>query len=189
MASDKRKIIVAITGASGSLYGLRLLEKLHSLNNPPREVAVIFTTNAREIMLQETNISYSPAGTEKLYDIHDFNAPFASGSSSFDTMIICPASMGMIGRIASGVSDDLPTRAADVMLKERRRLILVPRETPLSLIHLNNMKLLAEAGAVILPASPSFYSMPATIDDLVMTVVDRILSVADFDANQFRWKE
>lgn len=189
MASDKRKIIVAITGASGSLYGLRLLEKLRSLNNPPREVAVIFTTNAREIMLQETNISYSPAGTEKLYDIHDFNAPFASGSSSFDTMIICPASMGMIGRIASGVSDDLPTRAADVMLKERRRLILVPRETPLSLIHLNNMKLIAEAGAVILPASPSFYSMPATIDDLVMTVVDRILSVADFDANQFRWKE
>ena len=189
MVSDKRKIIVAITGASGSLYGLRLLEKLRSLERPPVEVAVMFTANAREILLQETGCSYTPAGTEKLYDIHDFNAPFASGSSSFDTMIICPASMGMTGRIASGVSDDLPTRAADVMLKERRTLIIVPRETPYSLIHLNNMKLLAEAGAIILPASPSFYSMPATCDDLVMTVVDRILSVANFDARSFRWKE
>jgi len=97
--------------------------------------------------------------------------------------------MGMVGRIAHGVSDDLITRSADVMLKERRKLILVPRETPYSLIHINNMKLLTEAGAIICPATPSFYSKPSTIDDLVMTVSDRILVLAGFDINTFRWNE
>jgi flavin prenyltransferase len=189
MGSSERKIIVAISGASGSIYGLKLLEKIRRLEKQPAEVAVLFTPNAREIMLGETGISYSPQGTEKQYDTHDFNAPFASGSSSFDTMIICPASMGMVGRIASGVSDDLITRAADVMLKEKRRLIIVPRETPYNLIHLSNMKLLCEAGAVILPASPSFYSKPGTIDDLVMTVVERIIIMAGFDAKTYKWKE
>ncbi|HNX66144.1 MAG TPA: UbiX family flavin prenyltransferase [Bacteroidales bacterium] len=189
MESADRKIIVAISGASGSIYGLRLLEELRRLENQPAEVAVLFTSNAREIMLQETGSIYSPHGREKIYDIHDFNAPFASGSSSFDTIIICPASMGMVGRIASGVSDDLVTRAADVMLKEKRRVIIVPRETPYNLIHLTNMKLLCEAGAVILPASPSFYSNPATIDELVMTVVERILIIAGFNARTYKWKE
>jgi len=189
MESADRKIIVAISGASGSVYGLRLLEEIRRLEKQPAEVAVLFTSNAREIMLQETGSLYSPHGREKIYDTHDFNAPFASGSSSFDTIIICPASMGMVGRIASGVSDDLVTRAADVMLKEKRRVIIVPRETPYNLIHLTNMKLLCEAGAVILPASPSFYSNPATIDDLVMTVVERILIIAGFEASTYRWKE
>ncbi|MBE0674168.1 MAG: UbiX family flavin prenyltransferase, partial [Bacteroidales bacterium] len=174
---NRRKIIVAVTGASGAVYALKLLERLRSLPEPPSETAVIFTGNAEEIMLYETGARFSPAGNEKLWDCNDFNAPFASGSSSYDTMIICPASMGMVGRIAHGVSDDLITRAADVMLKERRRLILVPRETPYSLIHINNMKLLTEAGAIICPATPSFYSRPKTIDDLVITVIDRVLSL------------
>ena len=219
-----RKIIVAITGASGAVYAMKLLERLRGLpakvprqgehierqaepdsgqgvqmhwqtqafrelQEPPAEVAVIFTGNAEEIMLYETGAGYTPSGTEKLYDNKDFNAPFASGSSSFDTMIICPASMGMVGRIAHGVSDDLITRAADVILKERRRLILVPRETPYSLIHITNMKLLTEAGAVICPATPSFYSRPQTIDQLVMTVIDRVLTLAGFTIDTFRWNE
>jgi 4-hydroxy-3-polyprenylbenzoate decarboxylase len=184
-----RKIIVAITGASGAVYGLKLLERLRKLPVPPAEVAVILSENAEEIMLYEAGIRYDPSGKEKQWDNDDFNAPFASGSSSYDTMIICPASMGMVGRIAHGVSDDLITRAADVMLKERRRLILVPRETPYSLIHITNMKLLTEAGAIICPATPSFYSKPETIDDLVMTVIDRVLSLAGFNIDTFRWNE
>jgi 4-hydroxy-3-polyprenylbenzoate decarboxylase len=105
-------------------------------------------------------------------------------------MIICPASMGTIGRIANGTSDDLAVRAADVMLKERRRLIIVPRETPYSLIHLNNMRTLTLAGAIICPATPSFYSNPSTVDDLVMTVVDRIIDLAGFEnSNSYRWME
>lgn len=184
-----RKIIVAITGASGAVYGLKLLERMRGLPDPPAEVAVILTENADEIMLYETGMQYEPSGTERLWDNRDFNAPFASGSSSYDTMIVCPASMGMVGRIAHGVSDDLITRAADVMLKERRRLILVPRETPYSLIHITNMKLLTESGAIVCPANPSFYSRPETIDDLVMTVIDRVLTLAGFNIDSFRWNE
>jgi len=186
---NNKKIIVAITGASGAIYGLKLLERLRGLAEPPAEVAVILTENADEIMLYETGLQYEPSGTERLWDNRDFNAPFASGSSSYETMIVCPASMGMVGRIAHGVSDDLITRAADVILKERRRLILVPRETPYSLIHITNMKLLTEAGAVVCPATPSFYSRPETIDDLVMTVIDRVLSLAGFNIDTFRWNE
>jgi len=205
-----RKIIVAITGASGAIYAVKLLERLrglpgggttqaenlqgqaeqsHRLPEPPAGVAVILTGNAEDIMHYETGAGYTPSGNEKLWSNSDFNAPFASGSSSYDTMIICPASMGMVGRIAHGVSDDLITRAADVMLKERRRLILVPRETPYSLIHINNMKLLTEAGAIICPATPSFYSRPQTIDELVMTVIDRVLSLAGFNVDTYRWNE
>ena len=189
MPAARRKIIVAVTGASGSVYALNLLRRLREMTSPPAEVAVIFTGNAEEIMLSETGTAYCPSGTEKLYHRNDFNAPFASGSSSFDTMIVCPASMGMVGRIAHGVSDDLITRAADVMLKERRRLIIVPRETPYSLIHINNMKLVTEAGAIICPATPSFYSNPSTIDELVMTVVDRIITLAGFNIDIYRWNE
>lgn len=212
-SGNRRKIIIAITGASGAIYAMKLLERLRGLpaagrfhgaqpqgyREPsdllpelpqrPVEVAVILTGNAEEIMLYETGAGYTPSGNEKLWNNNDFYAPFASGSSSYDTMIICPASMGMVGRIAHGVSDDLITRAADVMLKERRRLILVPRETPYSLIHINNMKLLTEAGAIICPATPSFYSRPQTIDDLVMTVIDRVLALAGFNIDTYRWNE
>jgi 4-hydroxy-3-polyprenylbenzoate decarboxylase len=116
-------------------------------------------------------------------------APFASGSAKYDTMIVCPCSMGTMARIATGVSNDLMTRAADVILKERRKLILVPRDTPLSLIHINNMKTITEAGGIIAPASPSFYSRPKNFEDLARTVVDRLLDLAGFDLDSYRWSE
>ena len=119
----------------------------------------------------------------------DFNAPFASGSSSYRTMVIVPCSMGTLGRIAGGYSTDLITRAADVMLKERRRLILVPRDTPFSLIHINNMKTVTEAGGIVCPASPSFYSNPRSFEDLAATVVDRVIDLAGLEQNTFRWGE
>ncbi len=153
------------------------------------EIAVVFSDTAKEIWLAETGEKFIAEHPAKEYDNGSFYAPFASGSSSYDTMIICPASMGTIGRIANGTSDDLIARSADVMLKERRRLIIVPREAPYSLIHISNMEKLTLAGAVICPASPSFYSMPKTIDDLVMTVVDRIIDLAGFDSNSYRWME
>jgi 4-hydroxy-3-polyprenylbenzoate decarboxylase len=187
MESKNRKIIVAITGASGSLYALKLLEKLKSIPSPPSEIAVVFSETAKSIWESETGKKYSPADPEKLYENNNFYAPFASGSSVYDTMIICPASMGTLGRIANGTSDDLIARAADVILKEKRRLILVPREAPYNLIHIRNMETLTIAGAVICPASPSFYSGPETIVELVMTIVERIISLAGFESDSYRW--
>jgi 4-hydroxy-3-polyprenylbenzoate decarboxylase len=187
--NEIRKIVLAITGASGSIYAYKLLEKLQKLQLPPQEIAVIFSETAKEIWKAETGKKIHLAPPAKEYDNKTFYAPFASGSSQYDTMIICPASMGTTGRIANGTSDDLIARTADVMLKERRRLIIVPRETPYSLIHINNMKTLTLAGAIICPAMPSFYSNPKTIDDLVMTVVDRIIDLAGFENNGFRWME
>lgn len=189
MKPVSRKVILAVTGASGSIYALRLLDRLKGLKNPPSEIAVIFSDNARGIREYETGKKFIAKAPAKVYDNDDFFVPFASGSSNFDSMIICPASMGILGRIANGTSDDLITRAADVMLKERRKLILVPRETPYNLIHIRNMETLTLAGAIICPATPSFYSKPQTIDDLVMTVVDRIISLAGFEVNTYRWME
>jgi 4-hydroxy-3-polyprenylbenzoate decarboxylase len=189
MPTQNRKIILAITGASGSVYAEKLLRKLYQLEIPLEEIAVVFSDVAKEIWLAETGYKFALELPAKEYSNKTFYTPFASGSSSFDTMIICPASMGTIGRIANGTSDDLIARSADVMLKERRRLIIVPRETPYSLIHIDNMKTLTLAGAVICPATPSFYSSPKTIDDLVMTVVDRIIDLAGFSNTAFRWME
>lgn len=182
-----RKIILAITGASGSIYAYKLLGRLHEIQAPIDEIAVIFSETGKEIWKSETGSEFHNEGAAKEYDDNTYFAPFASGSSLYDTMIICPASMGTVGRIANGTSDDLIARSADVMLKERRRLIIVPREAPYNLIHINNMKTLTLAGAIICPASPSFYSNPKTIDDLVMTVVNRIIDLAGFDSNSFRW--
>jgi flavin prenyltransferase len=184
---QNRKIILAITGASGSLYAYKLLGRLHEINAPVKEIAVIFSDTGKAVWESEIGSKFHDEGSAKEYNNQSYFAPFASGSSRYDTMIICPASMGTIGRIANGTSDDLIARTADVMLKERRRLIIVPRETPYNLVHLNNMKTLTLAGAVICPASPSFYSNPKTIDDLVMTVVDRIIDLAGFESNGFRW--
>jgi 4-hydroxy-3-polyprenylbenzoate decarboxylase len=184
---QKRKIVLAITGASGSIYAYKLLGRLHAIQAPVEEIAVIFSDTGKEIWESEIGSKFHNEGSAKEYNNKTYYAPFASGSSRYDTMIICPASMGTTGRIANGTSDDLIARAADVMLKERRRLIIVPRETPYSLIHIENMKKLTLAGAIICPATPSFYSQPKTIDDLVMTVVDRILDLAGFDSNGFRW--
>ncbi len=183
----KRKIVVAVTGASGSIYAKILLHKLLEIKEQFEEIAVIFSANAHEIWTFELNEKYIPTPPFKLYEKNNFYAPFASGSSDFDTLIVCPCSMGTLGRIAHGVSDDLITRTADVMLKEKRKLILVPRETPFNLIHIENMKTLTLAGAVICPANPSFYSKPKTIEELVETVVERILNLAGITINSFRW--
>jgi 4-hydroxy-3-polyprenylbenzoate decarboxylase len=187
MKSQSRKIVLAITGASGSIYAYKLLGRLHEIQAPVEEIAVIFSDTGKEIWESEIGSKFHDEGSAKEYSNNSYSAPFASGSSKYDTMIICPASMGTTGRIANGTADDLITRAADVMLKERRRLIVVPRETPYSLIHIDNMKKLTLAGAIICPATPSFYSNPKTIDDLVMTVVDRIIDLSGFDSNGFRW--
>jgi 4-hydroxy-3-polyprenylbenzoate decarboxylase len=181
------KIILAVTGASGSVYALRLLEKLRNLEEKPDEIAVVFSDRGREIWEYENGYRFLAGPGIREYSNNDFYAPFASGSSVYGTMIICPASMGITGRIAGGTADDLISRAADVILKERRKLIIVPRETPYNLIHIQNMEKLTLAGAIICPASPSFYSLPKTIDDLVMTVVDRIIDLAGLKSDSFRW--
>ena len=185
----KRKIIVAVTGASGAIYSSMLFNKLRKIKNQVNEVAIVFSTNAKDIWKYELKDTFEPVFPFRVYEKDDFYAPFASGSSTFDTLIICPCSMGTLGRIAHGISDDLITRAADVMLKERRKLILVPRETPFSLIHLENMKLITLAGGIICPAIPSFYSIPETIEQAVETVVERILNLAGFDFVSYGWGE
>jgi 4-hydroxy-3-polyprenylbenzoate decarboxylase len=189
MGVQQTKLILAVTGASGSIYARMLIEKLEALKTPPKEIAVVFSDNAKAIWEFETGGKFVEKGHAKEYENKNFFVPFASGSSDFDTMIICPASMGILGRIASGTSDDLIARAADVMLKERRKLILIPRETPYNLIHIRNMETLTLAGAIICPASPSFYSKPGTIDDLVLTVVERIISLAGFTGDRHKWME
>lgn len=189
MEQTDRKIIVAVTGASGMLYAKLLIGYLSRLIVAPGEIAVIFSDTARRIWEEETGEVYKPVSPAKQYENDNFFAPFASGSSDYDSMIICPASMGMISRIANGISGDLTARAADVMLKEKRKLILVPREAPYNIIHLRNMEQLTLAGAVVCPASPSFYSHPATIDELLMTVVERIVVLTGFKADTYRWME
>ncbi len=183
----KRKIVLAITGASGSIYAKSLLDTIQKLESPPEEIAVILSATGRDIWMDEIGHAFVPEGTAKEYDNNTYYAPFASGSSQYDTFIICPASMGITGRIANGTSDDLISRTADVMLKERRKLIIVPRETPYSLIHVENLRMLLLAGAIVCPASPSFYSKPETIDDIINTVVERIIDLAGFRNNSYRW--
>jgi len=184
----QRKIVVAVTGASGSIYAKILLGKLVEASNLIEECGIIFSSNALDVWNYELDKEPDHfSGKFKIYDKNDFSAPFASGSAGFETMIVIPCSMGTLGRIASGVSDDLITRAADVMLKERKTLILVPRETPLNLIHLRNMVKVAEAGGTICPANPSFYSKPGSVEETVETVVNRVLSLAGFASKGFKW--
>lgn len=184
-----KKIAVGIGGASGSIYAKVLFEKLITLKDQWSKVGVVMSENAKFNWTYELGDKSYETYPFDFYTKNDFMAPFASGSAKYDTMIICPCSMGLLARVATGVSNDLMTRAADVILKERRRLIVVPRETPYSLIHLNNMKTLTEAGAIICPASPSFYHMPNSVYELVETVVDRVLDLAGFDMNIKRWSE
>ena len=189
----KHKIIVGITGASGSIYAKVLLEKLSALKNQVDCVGIVMSDNAKQVW--EFEQPASPLAPllkrgEKRFQVYakiDFTAPFASGSSDFRTMIVCPCSMGTMARIASGVSNDLITRAADVILKERRKLILVTRDTPLSLIHINNMKTITEAGGIICPASPSFYSKPKDFEALASTVIDRVLDLCGLEVKMYRW--
>lgn len=184
-----KKIVLGISGASGSIYARLLLSRLKKLNEQVKDCGIVMSENARiNWQLEQPETPVGSFGFT-LYDMTDFSAPFASGSAKYDTMIVCPCSMGTLGRIAHGISDDLLTRAADVILKERRRLILVPRDTPFSLIHIENMRQVTLAGGIICPAIPSFYSKPQTIPDLANTVVDRILDLAGFQVKGYRWGE
>ncbi len=185
----KKKIILGIAGSSGSIYAKVLFDRLVELRDQWVKVGVVMSSNA--IINWELELgAFNPADYPfDIYSKMDFNAPFASGSARYETMIICPCSMGTLGRIASGISTDLMTRAADVILKERRKLILVPRETPLSLIHLRNMVSITEAGGIIAPASPSFYSQVDGLENIARTVVDRVLDLAGFDLKTYRWSE
>jgi flavin prenyltransferase len=189
VTGQKHKIVVAVTGASGSIYAKILFDKLKKLEEQIENIGVIFSNNAREVWKLELGNNDFEKISFKNYDVNDFNAPFASGSAKYGCMIICPCSMGTLARIASGISNDLTTRSADVILKERRKLILVIRDTPLSLIHINNMKTVTEAGGIICPASPSYYSKPATIEALAGTVIERVIDLAGLINKTYRWNE
>jgi 4-hydroxy-3-polyprenylbenzoate decarboxylase len=182
-----KKTVIAITGASGSIYAANLLDKLLTAKEQWTELSVVMTENAKEVWKTELANDSWKNYPIKFYGTTDFSAPFASGSGQYDTMIIIPCSMGTLGRIASGISNDLITRAADVILKEKRKLICVVRDTPYNLIHIRNMETVTLAGGIICPATPSFYSQPKTIEAVAATVVDRVLDLAGFDIKTFRW--
>lgn len=184
---QKKKIAVAITGASGSIYAKLLLRKLRGLEDQLAELSLVMTENAREVWATELGDTEYESAPGRQFSTRDFSAPFASGSAGYDAMIIIPCSMGTVGRVAAGISNDLITRGADVMLKERKRLILVVRETPYNLIHIRSMETVTLAGGIILPASPSFYSRPQTIEEAAATVVDRAIDLAGLKADSYRW--
>jgi 4-hydroxy-3-polyprenylbenzoate decarboxylase len=181
------KILIAVTGASGSIYAKLAIERLLKIREQWQELAVVMTTNAKQVWETEIGEKTYEDYPVKYYSTQDFMAPFASGSGQFNTMIIVPCSMGTLGRIAAGVSSDLITRAADVVLKEKRKLICVLRDTPYNLIHIRNMETVALAGGIICPATPSFYSKPSTIEAVALTVVDRVLDLAGMNVDTFRW--
>lgn len=166
------RILVAVTGASGSLYAQRLLD---NLNPAEHEIHLVQSAYAQAVLAEELPGGLRVPEGVTSHGLKSMNVPFASGSNPFDVMVVIPCSMGTLGRIAHGYSADVLLRAADVMLKERRKLILVARETPLSLIHVKNFELLIQAGATILPANPSFYTRPQTVEQVVDTVVARVL--------------
>lgn len=182
-----QKIVIAITGASGSIYAKLLLTKLLALQGQVAELSVVITENAKQVWATELgDDGYRNFGV-KYFTNDDFTASFASGSGQYSTMIIIPCSMGTLGRIANGISNDLISRAADVILKERRKLICVARDTPYSLIHIRNMESITLAGGIICPATPSFYSQPKTIEAVAATVVDRVIDLAGLSAESYRW--
>src|SRR5947207_10009062 len=180
------KLVIAETGASGAIYLQRLLEQIDCAAH---EVHLVMSAYAREVAKQELDAFKIPAGVSH-HSESDMNVPFVSGSARFDAMVIVPCSMATLGRIASGSGDSVLLRAADVFLKERRKLIVVPRETPWNLIHARNVVTLLEAGAIVLPAVPSFYSRPKSVVDVVDTVVWRILDQIGLpNSKAFRWRE
>lgn len=183
------KIVIAITGASGSVYAKLLLDKLLSVPAQWQELGVILTENAKEVWQTELDNNDYLKYPVKYYSQQDFMAPFASGSGQYNIMIIIPCSMGTLGRIATGISNDLISRAADVVLKERRKLICVVRDTPYNLIHIRNMETVTLSGGIIAPATPSFYSKPKTIEEVAATVVDRVLDLAGINIKTYRWGE
>lgn len=182
-----KKIAIAVTGASGAIYAQVLLNKLAKIDG--LELALVMSDNAKDVWKYELENEDFKNLSIKEYSVKDYFAPFASGSSTFEALVICPCSMGTLGRIANGMSDSLITRAADVMLKERRKLICVVRDTPYNLIHIENMQKVTLAGGIICPASPSFYSLPKTFEELAATVVDRVIGLLDIKIDTYRWKE
>lgn len=182
-----KKIAVAITGASGSIYARLLLQKLESLQAQIAELSLVMTDNAKEVWRTELGEGGYENFPARYFSTKDFRAPFASGSAKYDALIIIPCSMGTLGRIASGISNDLTTRAADVMLKERKKLICVVRDTPYNLVHIRNMETVTLAGGIICPASPSFYSRPQSLEEAAATVVDRVIDLAGLENHSFRW--
>jgi 4-hydroxy-3-polyprenylbenzoate decarboxylase len=181
------RLLIAITGASGSLYAQRLLD---ALDPRAHEVHVVLSDYASVVIKDELAGGLRLPEGVRAHNLRSMNAPFASGSNAFDAMVVIPCSMGTMGRIAHGLSTDLLLRAADVMLKEKRKLILVPRETPLNLVHVRNMELLLLAGATLLPANPSFYMRPASVEQVVDTVVARVLDHLGLPQQLMpRWQE
>ncbi len=183
------KIIVAIGGSSGSIYAKILLDRLKVMANQTEAIGVVMSDNA----IYNWELEIGPWSKDEypftFYNKMDFMAPFASGSAKYEVMLVCPCSMGLLGRIAAGISTDLTTRAADVILKERRKLIVVTREMPLSLIHIRNMETVTLAGGIICPSTPSFYGKPSTIEEVAGTVIDRVLDLSGLDWKSYRWGE
>ncbi len=180
------KLVIAATGASGTVYLQRLLDQIDASAN---EVHLVMSAHAKQVAATEVDRLEIPPGVLK-HGENDLNVPFVSGSARFDAMVIVPCSMATLGRLAAGTSESALLRAADVFLKERRKLIVVPRETPWSLIHARNVVTLLEAGAVVLPAIPSFYSRPESVSDVVDTVVWRILDQIGLpNPRAYRWKD
>ena len=182
-----KKIAVAITGASGSIYAKLMLQKLSALTEQVKELSIVMTDNAKEVWRTELQDESFLAIGGRYFTTKDFSAPFASGSAQYDALIIVPCSMGTLGRIASGISNDLITRSADVMLKERKKLVCVIRETPYNLVHIRNMETVTLAGGIICPASPSIYSRPESLEKAAETVVDRVIDLVGIQNNSFRW--
>jgi len=186
LSAQRKRLVIGVTGASGALYLQRLLDCL-AQDPAGHEIHLIYSSYARQVIAEELGELRLPDGVREHGD-RSMKVPFASGSARFDAMVVVPCSMGTLGRIASGVSDSTLLRAADVFLKERRKLILVPRETPWNLIHARNIVRVMEAGAIVLPACPAFYSRPQTVEAVVDTVVARILDQLEVENPiAFRW--
>ncbi len=180
-----RRVVVAVTGASGVIYGLRLLESLRRLNDV--EIHLVVSKSASKVLQHELGLDVGDLIklAHRAYNDDELDAPIASGSFSFQAMAIVPCSMKTLAAIAHGYTSNLITRAADVALKERRRLILLIREAPYNLIHIRNMELVTQAGAIVMPASPPFYGKPKTIDDLVNAVVGRVMALMGIENNLY----
>jgi 4-hydroxy-3-polyprenylbenzoate decarboxylase len=182
-----KKIAIAITGASGSIYARLLLQKLAEIKDQIEELSIVITNNAKFVWETEIGDTQYDQFSARYFSTKDFTAPFASGSAKYDALIIIPCSMGTLGRIANGISNDLITRAADVLLKERKKLVCVIRDTPYNLIHIKNMETVTLAGGIICPATPSFYSKPQTLEEAALTVVDRVIDLIGLSNSSFRW--
>src|SRR6478672_5135070 len=182
-----KKIAIAITGASGSIYAKLLLDKMEALKDQLKEWSIVMTENAKQVWQTEIGNDSHSTYQANYFQTNDFTAPFASGSAGYDALIIIPCSMGTLGRIASGISNDLISRSADVMLKERKKLLLVIRDTPYNLIHIRNMETVTLSGGIICPASPSFYSLPQSIEEAVQTVTNRVVDLVGLTNNAYRW--